>query len=204
MIKNLIFDLGGVILDLHVPGTLNAFSKLSGLSPEEVTRRFKSATGFEQYERGEMADNEFREFVRDLYGIKAPDHELDACWNAMLLNIPPVNLELLTRLKSQYNTYLLSNTNTIHLNFINDNILPAMDEVSSLDDYFHQAYYSHQMGMRKPEARIFQEVLNNHGLTAGETLFLDDNADNIKGANAVGIQTAHVNSITFILDYFND
>jgi glucose-1-phosphatase len=204
MIKNLIFDLGGVILDLAVPETLAGFSRLSGLSPQEVTDRFRSSSGFLAFERGEMPEREFRDFVRHLYAIDVSDETLDECWNAMLVRIPYEKLELLKHLKTSYQTFLLSNTNTIHLDFINQKVIPGIAGVKTLDDYFHKTYYSHLMGKRKPEPGIFIQVLDENGLNAHETLFLDDNAENIEGASAVGLHTAYVDSPDFILRYFNE
>lgn len=203
-IKNLIFDLGGVIIDLDVPKTLTGFSNLSGLHPQDVTRLFKSADGFEKYERGEYSDQEFRDFVRDLYKINVDDESLDTCWNAMILGIPALKLELLTSLKKKYNTFLLSNTNTIHLTHINTVVLPPSETVPSLDSYFHGSYYSHIMGKRKPEARIFHQVIEENNLDPVETLFFDDNPDNVAGAKAVGLQAAFVNTPDFILHYFDE
>lgn len=201
--KNIIFDLGGVILDLDVPRTLEAFSRASGLPVENVMHLFRSSAGFEKYERGEYNDDEFRDFVRRLYDISISDDELDQCWNAMLGPIPPAKLELLVNLKKKYPIFLLSNTNTIHLDCVNSIIFPPTAN-PSLDSYFHKAYYSHFMGKRKPEPEIFQQVLDENNLQASETLFLDDNADNIAGAAAVGLQTALVNTPDFILHYFNE
>ena len=148
-IKNIIFDLGGVILDLDVPKTLVGFSKLAGMTPQEVTRIFKESEGFLKYERGEFSDQEFRDYVRKVYNITAPDSEIDRCWNTMLVGIPPAKLDLLTRLKSRYQTFLLSNTNTIHLDFVNNHLLPKAN-IPFLETFFHKTYYSHLMGMRKP------------------------------------------------------
>jgi HAD superfamily hydrolase (TIGR01549 family) len=203
MVKNLIFDLGGVILDLAVPQTLIGFSKLSGLSAEEVTDLFRSSEGFLDFEKGAIGEAEFRDFVRNLYHIKASDEQLDECWNAMLLTIPYEKLELLRKLKSSHRTFLLSNTNTIHLDFINQKVLPGMNGISSLDDYFHQTYYSHLMGKRKPDPEIFLQVLQENNLDPAETLFLDDNKDNVAGAQKVGLQTAYVDPPGFILQYFS-
>src|SRR5690606_15145290 len=111
-VKNLIFDLGGVILDLSVADTLKSFAQLSGLPIDKVKERFISSPEFEQYERGELDDDQFRNSVRSIYGASANEEELDACWNAMLLGIPAIKLELLTQLKTQYRVFLLSNTNT--------------------------------------------------------------------------------------------
>jgi glucose-1-phosphatase len=204
MFRNIIFDLGGVILDLSVPATIVAFSKASGLDPETVKKLFVSSEGFLAYERGEIDDLEFRSFVRSLFKVNLSDAELDACWNAMLLTIDERKVELLLQLKKNYNTFLLSNTNTIHVDYINANVIPKLKGVRSLEECFHKTYYSHLMKKRKPEAEIFQQVLDENNLDAADTIFLDDNADNIAGARAVGIQTAFVDSPDFILNYFHE
>lgn len=204
IIKNIIFDLGGVILDLSVDTTLQAFADLANINKVEVQRIFMAAPGFELYEKGAMTDHEFRSFVRQIYSVNATDEQLDACWNAMLLGLPMVKLQLLTRLMKSYNVVLLSNTNNIHLTYINSNILPAVAKVNSLDSFFHQSYYSHLMGMRKPDAEIFERVIDENKFVAAETLFFDDNIQNIAGAASIGIQTVHVSTPDLILDYFHE
>jgi len=203
-VKNLIFDLGGVILDLSVDHTLQSFSDLSGLEKKKVKELFISSPGFLEYEKGLIDDEEFRSFVRKLYNVTADDAALDASWNAMLRGIPQQKLDLLLSLKNKFNVYLLSNTNTIHLNYIHDKILLPHFQEKSLDRYFHKTYYSHLMKKRKPDADIFEQVLEENRLAPQETLFLDDNADNIAGAKALGIQTVHVVTPDVIMDYFND
>jgi epoxide hydrolase-like predicted phosphatase len=203
-VKNLIFDLGGVILDLSVDHTIHAFSRLSGIEPQQVKKIFVSSGGFEVYEKGEMDDPEFRDFVRKVYKSKAPDSQIDHCWNQMLRGIPMAKLDLLQKLKDRYNVYLLSNTNNIHLHHINEIILKDLTGSNDLDIYFHKAYYSHRMRMRKPDAEIFEQVLHENELAANETLFLDDNAFNVEGAQSLGIQTVYVTSPDIILDIFND
>lgn len=202
-VKNLIFDLGGVILDLSVDHTLESFSRLSGLNKDRVQEIYTSAPGFLQYEKGEIEDAEFRNFVRETFSISASDKELDECWNAMLRGIPAVKLDLLLRLQSEYQVFLLSNTNGIHIEHINNVILSASGDGKQLDDYFHRAYYSHRMRKRKPDAEIFEQVIEENNLVPEQTLFLDDYAINIEGARAVGIKTVHVTSPHLILDYFH-
>jgi glucose-1-phosphatase len=200
----LIFDLGGVILDLSVDHTLQGFSKLSGINADKVKEIFVSAPEFELYEKGLIDDTAFRDFVRKVYNINSADELLDNSWNAMLRGIPVVKLELLKKLKEKYNVFLLSNTNNIHLHHIEQVMMPAITGERSLDAYFHKTYYSHRMGKRKPDAEIFEQVLDENQLHAHETLFLDDNALNVEGANAVNIKTVHVTSPDIVLDYFND
>ncbi len=202
-VKNLIFDLGGVILDLSVDHTLESFARLSNLPKEEVQNLYVSTPGFLQYEKGAMDDRAFRDFVRATFSISADDAAIDECWNAMLRGIPEIKLDLLTRLQNEFRVFLLSNTNGIHLEYINGVMLSASRDKRQLDHYFHKAYYSHRMGKRKPDAEIFEQVLEENRLVPEETLFLDDYAVNIEGARSLGIKTVHVTSPHLILDYFH-
>jgi glucose-1-phosphatase len=195
--------LGGVILDLSVDHTLQSFSAISGLEKAVVQRLFVSSPGFEAYEKGLISDEDFRDFVRQTYSVTVPDADIDASWNAMLLGIPTAKLQLLQRLMDEYQVYLLSNTNTIHLKYINETMLPGITGVTSLDPYFHRTYYSHIMKKRKPDAEIFVQVLEENDLKPEETLFLDDNAYNVEGAKALGIRTLHVVTPGLIMDYFH-
>jgi putative hydrolase of the HAD superfamily len=200
-IKTLIFDLGGVILDLSVDHTLQAFSKLFNVHKDEVTAIYHKGGGFELYEKGELTDQQFRAFVRETFG-HVTDNEIDGCWNAMLLGIPATKLQLLKKLMDSYQVILLSNTNNIHLQYINQMIMPGLG-ATSLDPFFHRTYYSHLMRMGKPDAAIFLKVLTDNNLNPAETLFLDDNKLNVEGANAVGIKTLHVTTPDLIFDYFH-
>ena len=202
-IKNLIFDLGGVILDLSIDTTLNSFASLSGIENSTVKKLFVSSAGFENYEKGGISDAEFRTFVKELYKIDVSDDKLDESWNAMLLGFPVRKLTLLETLKTKYNVYLLSNTNSIHLEHINNILLPRVNHHKSLDDFFHRAYYSHKMKKRKPDAEIFEQVLQEGNFLPEETLFLDDNQSNVEGAGKLGIKTVHVVSPDMIYDYFS-
>lgn len=201
-LKTLVFDLGGVILDLAVDQTVAAFANLAGMSKEKATQIFHTSPEFNLYEKGGMTDQEFRNFLRGAYTPKASDQQIDDAWNQMLRGIPAVKLLLLDNLRQKYNVLLLSNTNEIHLTYINEKLLPG--GVKSLDQYFHKAYYSHRMLKRKPDPEIFEQVLHENNLVASETLFLDDNLMNIKGAESVGIKTVHVESPDVILNYFNE
>jgi putative hydrolase of the HAD superfamily len=127
---------------------------------------------------------------------------LDACWNAMLVGIPYNKLQLLDRLKTKYNVFLLSNTNNIHVHYINSTLLPRVN-CNSLDDFFHRSFYSHQMKKRKPDAEIFEQVLVEEKLIPQETLFLDDNQHNVDSAEKLGIKTVHVVNPTMVFEYFS-
>ena len=200
-IKNIIFDLGGVILDLSVESTLQSFSEVSNLSKDEIKLIFETSPEFEQYERGEITDTEFRNFIRKVYTIKATDAIIDTCWSSMLKELPKRKLELLLVLKNSYQTFLLSNTNSIHLAFFNDVSL-APHGTNSFDSYFHKDYYSHLMGKRKPDVAIFQQVLDENKLIPEQTVFLDDNLHNLAGADKLGIKTIHIPNPEFFYTLF--
>ncbi len=201
--KNLIFDLGGVIIDLDVEKTQEAFALISGKSVLEIQELVASSSVFLQYEKGLVNDREFRDSVRSLLSTKASDLEIDAAWNAMLGEIPLKRIKLLKRLKRDYQLYLLSNTNNIHLICFNE-IVRSTCGSSTLNPYFDKAYYSHLVKMRKPDAEIYTHVLRENNLLAHETLFLDDNASNLEGASRVGIQTFHVRYPDMIFSLFHE
>lgn len=190
-IKNIIFDLGGVIINLAVEKTHQAFAALSGLPLEEIKNRVHHGAYFHEYEKGLIADAEFRNHLRESLNLKVTDTELDVAWNAMLLDIPIERIQLLERLKKNYSLYLLSNTNNIHLQCFSK-IVQQLTGKERIDYYFHDAYYSHLLKLSKPDVAIYKHVLTQNNLQPAETIFLDDNKDNLMGANKAGIQTFHV------------
>jgi epoxide hydrolase-like predicted phosphatase len=190
-IRNLIFDLGGVILNLSVQSTLQQLAGLTGLSLEKIMESYGSRQEFLQYEKGQIGDPEFRSALRNIYAFEGTDTLIDSCWNAMLLDIPAQRIELLKSLREKYRTFLLSNTNSIHVKCFSE-YLQTSHGIASLDALFEKVYYSHTLGMRKPDPEIYEHVLKENNLVASETLFLDDSQKNIEGAQAVGIQTVWV------------
>ncbi len=190
-IQNLVFDFGGVILDLYPERTHSAFATIGGISQAKARDLVLSSPFFDQYEKGLMSDNEFREAIRDLLGRRLSDEQIDEAWNAMLGDIPLERLELLRKLRGTYRLFLLSNTNDIHLRSFTKTVNKVSGE-ENLGAFFDEAFYSHLLKMRKPDGEIFDHVLLKHGLNPSETLFLDDNTYNIEAAGKAGMQTFHV------------
>ncbi len=190
-IKNIIFDLGGVIINLSVEKTHQAFAEISGLPLIEIQNIVHQGAFFHEYEKGLINDDDFRNHLRESLQIKVSDPELDNAWNAMLLDIPIERICLLEQLKPRFNLILLSNTNNIHLQSFNSQI-HQLTGFSAIDQYFHHAYYSHLVKMRKPDVEIYDHVLQSNNLIPQETIFLDDNTDNLVGASKTGIKTFHV------------
>jgi len=201
-IRNLIFDLGGVILDLHFDRTHDAFARAALRPVEEIRELLNTTAFFNEYEKGLISDEEFRRDVRELLKINMSDTEIDKAWSAMLGKIPVERLQLLQRLKADFRVFLLSNTNAIHVRCF-DGIVKSVLQDSSLADFFEVAYYSNELKMRKPDKEIFLHVLHQHQLAPEQTLFLDDNVSNLEGAAAAGIKTFHVEHPAMILSLFS-
>lgn len=203
-IKNIIFDLGDVILNIDVPIASKSFADLSGREQSEILTIFKESEIFRQFETGLMDEPTFRNYVREILQFPdLSDEAIDTAWNSLLLDLPPERVELLKTLAAKYRLFLLSNTSSIHITQVNK-ILEASTGVEKLEDLFEIVFLSYEMGIMKPDTRIYQEVLDKAGLKAEETLFLDDNADNIRGAAQLGIHTIHVQKPVTILEYLQD
>ncbi|WP_342084018.1 HAD family hydrolase [Dyadobacter sp. OTU695] len=203
-IKNIIFDLGDVILNIDVPIASKSFADLSGREQSEIVSIFKENELFRQFETGLMDEPTFRNYVREILNFPdLSDEAIDTAWNSLLLDLPPERVELLKKLATRYRLFLLSNTSSIHITQVNK-ILEASTGVEKLEDLFEIVFLSYEMGLMKPDTRIYQDVLDKAGLKAEETLFLDDNADNIGGAAQLGIETIHVQKPVTILEYLKD
>jgi len=203
-IKNIIFDLGDVILNIDVPLASSSFGKLSGRQQHEILTLFKEKELFRLFETGLVDEDAFRNMIREL--LEFPDWSeeiIDTAWNSLLLDIPPARIELIKELGKKYRLFLLSNTSSIHIRQVNK-ILYAATGIEKLDDLFEKVYLSYEMGLMKPDPAIYLQVLEESGLVAEETLFLDDNADNITAASKLGIDTILVQKPVTILDYLKD
>jgi glucose-1-phosphatase len=198
-ISTIIFDLGGVIVDLSPQATADAFAALANVPVQQVFKAYTLNPDFNSFEKGELTESDFRNAIRRIFSVEASDAEIDHCWNAMLLGLPSAKLDLLQKLMGDYNTLLLSNTNSIHLDYIEDRMLAK----SSLDRFFNKAYYSHKIGMRKPDTEIYQHVLKENKLLPEQTVFMDDNIENILAARSIGIETVHITHPDMIFEIFN-
>ncbi|MGV3502112.1 MAG: HAD family hydrolase [Adhaeribacter sp.] len=187
-IKNIIFDLGGVIINIRYQNALEALQKLSSSGQAIAFTQQQQSRLFDDYETGRISDAAFRQGLRQHYQIEASDEQIDAAWNSLLLDIPTERITLLQDLGKRYRLFLLSNTNAIHLSCFSQ-IVADTSPVASLEDLFEQTYYSHLLGQRKPEASVFEHILQQHRLAPKETLFIDDSIQHIEGARQVGLHT---------------
>ena len=146
---------------------------------------------FNAYETGRISTDEFTSTLAIKSKGKASQQDIADAWNAMLLDIPPIRFEILKWAKENYNTYCLSNTNALHIDWINT-MLRREFKLENLDSYFDQVYLSHEMHQRKPDVEIFETLINNHQLNPAKTLFIDDTAGHLIGANEAGLNTYHL------------
>lgn len=200
--KNIVFDLGGVILDIDPEKAYTAIANLAHqpLSIDEFLLAHENI--FLDYEKGLISSGTFRERLKKALNAEVKDEDIDAAWNSMLLHIPLERLLLLEKLKGQYQLFILSNTNEIHVPAFNKLVEAACGK-ADIAHFFQNVHYSHLMKMRKPEPEIYQAVLDLNQLLPEETLFIDDREDNILAAQSVGIQTFHVTEKQGILEFFS-
>lgn len=186
-IKNLIIDLGGVIVNLTRNRCIEAFEQLGVVNiRENIVNNCQHKDLFMQLELGQITRGQFYDGIRHLSERSLTNEQIDAAWIAMLGEVPSYKLDLLLDLKKRYNTYLLSNTNEIHWNWIADTAFAYQGKQAT--DFFNRIYLSYELHMIKPNTDIFEHVLNDAGICSEETLFLDDSLPNCRTAEAMRIK----------------
>ncbi len=190
-IKNIIFDLGAVLIDIDFQKVSLAFEKI-GIKNFDKQFSQLSATGlFEDLETGRISNDEFYQQMITQAGNGVGESDIELAWNAILQDFRVKSLDYLELLKDRYRLFLLSNTNDIHLRKVNE-ILFRQTGRQQLDDYFFKAYYSHKVGLRKPGEAIFQHVLKDAGINASDSFFIDDSVPNVETALKLGIRAHHL------------
>lgn len=198
-IKNIIFDLGGVILNINYQLTIQAFHELGATHFVQDFTKNPEHAFFIDFEIGKITSQQFRDSLRECLYLDVQDEVLDKAWNALLLDFPVERLALLQDLKQQYRTFLFSNTNAIHVDEV-FNILQRQHQINSLAAFFEKEYYSHILGARKPHAEGYLAILQENNLQPAETVFVDDLYANILGAQKVGLHTIHIAESRTIMD----
>ena len=190
-IKNIIFDLGGVLININYKLTEQAFVQLGIANFGEIYSQLKQTTVFDDFEKGLIEPTDFIKVLQAQSAVAISDAQVIDAWNAMLLDFPLRRLQIMQQLRLHYNLFLLSNTNMIHEEAFNK-ILMQDHGMPNLGVFFDRVYLSHRLGLRKPMPQIFTKVLSDNGLLARETLFIDDSIQHIDGAKTVGIETIHL------------
>jgi putative hydrolase of the HAD superfamily len=185
-IKNILFDWGGVLINIDYHATTEAFKQLGVDNFDAYYSQAKQNDIFDNLETGKLSPAEFCNNLRKELDCSLSDEEIKRAWCAMLFDIPTKRIELLKKLKKNYRIFLLSNTNLIHEQMI----VPSLNKALGFEFFslFEQVYLSHRLGMRKPNANIFLHVLKQNNLDLEETLFIDDSEQHIDGAASIGIK----------------
>lgn len=196
--KNIIFDLGGVLLNLDIPKTVQAFEQLGAPEFSKLFGLGRAESFLKAYEVGYINDDEFITDLQQLTGGKSRDEVVHA-WNAMLLDFPKERIDLLAELRKKYNLYLFSNTNAIHLSSFAKTFSDTFNG-ASLDGEFSKAWYSHLIKLRKPDVEAFEFIIKDGGLNPSESVFIDDALVNVEGARIAGLNGIHLEPGKTILD----
>ncbi|MDX1408588.1 MAG: HAD-IA family hydrolase, partial [Saprospiraceae bacterium] len=187
-ISNLLFDIGNVLLDLDLPGTRKRFSALRKKSTS-VEHFFNSIRPIvHAYEKGEIPTETFVEQILSHCQPATDSADIVEIWNDMLLTIPAYRLGMLMALRERFNLFVVSNTNALHLERFHDYLVTSHDITDFEAEYFDEVYYSHQLGMRKPEPAIYRHIVVDALITPARTLYIDDSEECIAAAKKLGFQ----------------
>lgn len=201
-IKNLVIDMGGVIIDIDYSLTARAFEKHGIKDFEHIFTQAKQLGFIDEFEKGTITPSQFRNELKNCANIHLSDDLIDSCWNALILDFTQEKLQLVQALSKQYNLFLLSNNNAIHF----QKLISKIEQVVPFADFsslFLKNYYSHQLKMRKPDAEIFNYVLQQNNLLRDETLFIDDSIQHIQSAEKIGIPCLFVRTSSTLSDFFD-
>lgn len=197
--KNILFDLGGIFLNIDYQKTEQAFVDLGVKDFNALFSQQFSNQLFEALETGKIMPNDFYDAFRMETKLAVSNEAIQQAWNAMLLDFPEERLHWLENVAQQYPVYLFSNTNIIHYQSFISNFEQNFPK-KSFNDYFRKAYYSHELGMRKPYSESYLKIMELENLDPKETLFIDDTPKNIEGAQEAGLQTILLNNGRTVLD----
>lgn len=190
IIKNILLDYGNVIFMIDFERARQAFMSLGIKNVADFFGHKGQDPLFDAFDKGKISAADFRDTIRDRTGkMDLSDEQIDAAWNALLIGVPEGNHDILTYLHTKYRSFLLSNNNEIHYRYCMQHI---QDNYGVKDNsvFFEKTFYSHLMGMRKPDLEIFEQVVLETGIIPSETLFIDDSPQHLATAAKLGFQTA--------------
>ena len=176
-----IFDLGGVVFGISLEPVIQSWSESTGIHPRDLTDRFRIDSYYERLEVGGISPAQYREHVCDLLGVRLSDEDFDRGWNSIYLDVLPGIESLLQELRQSSRLVVLTNTNEIHSK-------EWRARYADVLTYFEKVFASHEIGARKPNPEAFQIVLGYLGIDPQKVAFIDDNPENVRGAEAVGIK----------------
>lgn len=199
MIKNIIFDFGGVIMDLDRDFAVRRFTEIGYENVDKLLGTARQKGIFHELEVGSISRQEFYDKMREMTGNNVTDEQIDSGWFGFVKGVPQARLDYIYSLRSSYNVYLLSNTNPVIVDWAeSENFTPAGKPITH---YFDKCYYSHSLNALKPDKKIYELLIEDSGIDPHQTLFLDDNADNLRAAEDFGILTLQT---TNCVDWYDE
>ena len=200
-VKNIIFDWGGVITDLHIDSVILAFKNLGFHQFDKAFAHDADQNFFLRFETGKIQEAEFLKILHDHLNRDVTDLQILDAWNSILGDLPAERWTILNEVKKSYRTFLLSNTNSLHVSWYAQKLSKLYGR-NGFEPLFEKIYYSHQLGMRKPDRNIYEFVLKDSRLEPAETLFIDDNPENVATAAELGLKTVHLAPPVTLTDIF--
>lgn len=199
-IKNIIFDFGGVIINIDYSACVKEFKNFNVVNFDYIYSQSQQITLFDDFEKGFISPDFFRNKIRELFNFNLSDEEIDFAWNKIIIDIPDERVRLLKKLRKKYRIFLLSNTNEIHYKFYNKMFFDKYKY--NLSDLFYKAYFSFYIGMKKPDRKIFEFLIKDNDLIPDETLFIDDSIQNFMESEKLGIKSCFIDKGQDIVDIF--
>ncbi len=185
-IKNIIFDIGGVLVDLDLERCLESFKAIGFEDAKSMVSCYHPASFFGAMERGEITIDQFCDEIRKASGVNMTNEQISAAYSSLLVEIPIEKLRLIKSLRDRgFKIYALSNISELLMNYV----LKFFEADSlSADDYFDKMFLSYQMGVMKPDPKIYELLISQSGIDPSQTLFIDDAEKNITAAREFGLQ----------------
>lgn len=202
-IKNIIFDYGGVILNIDANLIGVSFKKQGVRDVPKAHLKILEKDLYNRIERGEISAQDFYDGIKTLVDVPLKDEQIREAWNAMVLDMPKERIRLLESIRDQYRLFMLSNTNVIHYEKYRSELEKNFG-YKHFEDLFEKVYFSYQIGFRKPDVRIFEHVIKDAGVSPRETLFIDDAFENIEAAEKAGLVGLHLRDGIELTDLFDE
>ena len=200
-IKAIILDLGAVILNINYQNAVDEFKKIGIANPSFLYSKKQQNNLFNQIEKGEISEEKFLSELQKLSMVKDLK-KIKFAWNSMILDLPESRIKLIKKIKHDYSIFLLSNTNSIHIAEFKRKI--GDKRYNEFYNLFNKVYYSHKIGIRKPDIAVFQIILKENKLQPSEVFFIDDSLQHIIGAKSIGIKTHHLLDNEDLINLFPD
>lgn len=202
MIKNLLLDMGGVILNVDYNKVIDTFKSYGVKDFDKVYTQAAQVEIIDRFEEGKCSCEDFRKGVRNLTGLPLSDEQIDKAWFSMILDLPKDVIQLLGVLKLKYKLFLFSNTNELHIEFLKKDFERQLG-FDLFNCVFNKAYFSNEIHLRKPNKEAFEYILHDAGISAEETLFIDDSSQHLEGAKKVGLNTYWLTNGETLIDLYD-